>query len=334
MRVRLTACSALLVLALAAPCPSAGAAGASTPVVNVRTVPAVPGIALTFEGRRYVTDATGRVQLPRAAGVASIDLLPRIAVGSRHLDDNTIARFARWFTVGSDSVAAFDIFRRVGWSFVDGSGAPVPLGRVERVVLRSTSGEVRVFRSDLARPRWLYSRRVSSIGGRLVLKDVGYALQRVTVLGADVVNAGQQTFSPERDRAVSFSLAFFTLTIRGEDALFGSATGSRARLVLPNGDVRTLVLRDGRAVVPALPRGSYRITLEGGGFPIAEPLLLSRTQVAVVPVVTYLDIVAVGGTLLVLAVGLLLLGRPYLARRAGARLAAHARPATSHAEQP
>ena len=332
--MRLVASSVLVVLMLAVPCSPAAASSASTSVISVRTVPPVPGIALTFEGRRYVTDATGRVQLPRARGVASIGLLPRIAVGSRHLGANTIARFARWFTVGSDSVAAFDIFRRVGWSFVDASGAPIPLRRVERVVLRSTSGEVRVFSSDLGRPRWLYSRRVGSISGRLVLKDVGYALQRVTVLGADVVNAGQQTFTPERERAVRFSLAFFTLTIRGEDALFGSATGSRARLVLPNGHVRKLVLQHGRAVVPALPRGSYRITLEGGGYPIAEPLLLSRSQVAVVPVVTYLDLVAVGGALLVLAVGLLLVGRPYLARRAGARLAARARPATPHVEQP
>ena len=333
MTKRLVAALAPLLAVLAGPLAPAASASSSTPVVSVRTVPAVPGITLAFEGRRYVTDAAGRVQIPRARGVTSIELLPRITVGSRHLNPNTIARFARWFTVGSDSVAAFDIYRRVGWSFVDTTGAPVPLVRVERVVLRSTSGEVRVFRSDLGRPRWFYSRRVSSIGGRLVLKDVGYALQRVTVLGADVVNEGQQAFSPERERAVKFALAFFTLTIRGEDALFGSVTGSRARLELPNGEVRELVLKNGRAVVPSLPRGTYRIKLEGGGYPIAAPLLLSRSQVAVVPVVTYLDLVTVGGALLALAVGLLLVGRPYLARRAGARIAARARPTNPQAEQ-
>ena len=47
---------------------------------------------------------------------------------------------------------------------------------------------------------------------------------------------------------------------------------------------------------------------------------LSRSQVAVVPVVTYVDLIAVGGGLLVAALGLLLIGRPYLARRAAARM--------------
>ena len=90
---------------------------------------------------------------------------------------------------------------------------------------------------------------------------------------------------------------------------------------------------NGRVVVPSLPRGTYRITLEGGGYPLAEPLLLSRSQVAIVPVVTYLDLIVVGGGLLVLAVGLLLVGRPYLARRAGARITARGRATPAPAEQ-
>jgi hypothetical protein len=314
-----------LLLALAGAPSVATAASDASPVVNVRTVPAVSGISLTFEGRRYVTDSAGRALIPRARDIPSIKLLPRITVGSRRLDAHTIVRFARWFTVGSESVAAFDIFRQVGWRFVDGRGAPVPTDRIERVVLRSTSGEVRVLRADLARPRWLFSRRVRLIGGQPVLKDVDYAVQRVTVLGADVVNAGQQTFSPEQERTVRLTLAFFTLTVRGEDALFGSSVGTRARLELPDGTVRNLTLVHGRAVVPSLPRGNYRITLEDGGYALAQPLVLSRSQVAVVPVVTYLDFVVVGGGLLALAIGLVLVGRPYLARRAGARIAARGR---------
>ena len=314
--------------------PSASTAAAAQPVVNVRTAPAEPGIVLTYEGRRYITDAHGRVSIPRAADVASGDVLARIAVGSRHLDENTIARFARWFTVGTSSVATFDIFRRVDWRFVDGNGAPIAPERVQRLVLRSTSGEVRVIGSELARPRWLYARRVSSVGGRLVLKDVGYAVQRVLVSGADVVNAGQQTFAPERERSMRFTLAFFTLTVRGEDVLFGSPVGSRVRIELPDGSTRQVALTHGHAVVPSLPRGAYRLTLRGGARPLAQPLVLSRSQVAVVPVVTYLDIAVVGGVLLVLAVGLVLVGRPYLARRAGERLAVHRRAPSAQGEQP
>ena len=63
---------------------------------------------------------------------------------------------------------------------------------------------------------------------------------------------------------VRFTLSFFTLTIRGEDALFGSAVGKRAKLELPNGEVRNLTLTDGQATVRSLPRGTYRITVEDG----------------------------------------------------------------------
>ena len=330
-RLTLTLVPLLLALATA---PGTVAAAEQPGIVSIRTVPAVSGLVFTFEGRRYLTDASGRVQIPRAAGVASGDVLPRIRFYQRQLDAHTKVRFARWFSVGNVSVAALDVFRRVGWRFVDAEGAPIATSRVERVVLRSTSGEVHVLRTRLDQPRWLFARRVSLIRGHTALKNINYAVQRVTVLGADVVNAGQQTFSPEDQLAVRFKLAFFTLTIRGEDALFGSARGRRARLVLPNGDVRTFTLVHGRAVVRDLPRGAYKIMLDDGVYRMSQPLVLSRAQVAVVPVVTYLDVIAVGGGLFVLALGLVLIGRPYLAKRAGARLAQRGRPLETHVEQP
>ena len=315
-----------VLLALAVAPAFASAASRSSPVVSVHTMPAVAGLTLTFENRRYVTDSSGRVLIPRAPGVALKDVYPGIGVFQRRLDAHTKVRFNRWFTVGSESYAALDVWRELPWRFVvRGSGAPVPARRVERVVLRSNSGEVRVIRTNLGRPHWFYSRRVTSLHGRVKLKDVDYAVERVIVLGSDVVNAGQQTFSPEHDRTVRLQLAFFTLTVRGEDALFGSSQGTHARLELPNGDVRDLTLVHGAAVVKSLPRGSYRITLTDGVYRIPQPLVLSRSQVAVVPVVTYLDIFVVGGGLLALALGLLLVGRPYLARRAGARIAARGR---------
>jgi hypothetical protein len=322
-----------LLLALAA-APGMAAAAERPGVVSIRTVPAVRGLVFTFDGRRYLTDAGGRVQIPRPAGVTSDDVLPGIRVYQRQLNADTKVRFARWFSVGTTSVAALDVFRRVGWRFVDAEGAPIPTARIERVVLRSTSGAVRVLRTRLDQPRWLFSRRVSLLRGHTALKNVNYALQRVTVQGTDVVNAGQQTFSPEDQRAVRFKLSFFTLTIRGEDAIFGSARGTRARLVYPNGDVRSLTLTHGQAVVRDLPRGAYKIMLNGGVYRVSQPLVLSRAQVAVVPIVTYLDVLSVGGGLVVLAIGLVLIGRPYLAKRAGARIGKRGRPLETHAEQP
>ena len=326
------ACLTLLTLACWAAPGEAGAASNSPRVIRVRTEPAVAGITLTLEGRRYVTDSDGRALIPRPRGVAAIELLPRIAVGSRNVDARTVVRFARWFRVGPDSIAALDVFRRVGWRFFDTSGAVVSPRKIGRLVLRSTTGEVRVWRSGLGRSHLLFSRRVTLIGGRLVPKNVRYSVQRVTVLGTDVVSSGQQTFLPERQRVVPFTLAFFTLTVRGEDALFGSAAGTRARLELPDGSRRELQLVHGQAVIPSLPRGTYRITLEDGIYRMRQPLVLSRSQVAVVPVVTYLDLFTVGGGLLLAALGLLLIGRPYLARRAASRITTRGRAPGPEAE--
>jgi hypothetical protein len=328
---RLLAILAPFALALAVP--AVAAASDSPAVMSVRTVPAVSGITLTFQGHSYVTDAAGRVQIPRDRGTAISLLRPQISVGSRRLDADTIVRFYRWFSAGTDSIAAMDTIRRARWRFVDASGAKVPIARVERLALRSTTGEVKVWYTGLGRPRWLLSRRVSLIRRRPVINDVVYAVQRITVLGSDVVNDGQQRFLPEEQRVVPIKLAFFTLTVRGEDALFGSAMGTRARLELPDGSVRNLTLVHGQAVVPSLPRGSYRVMLSGGLYGITQPLLLSRSQVAVVPVVTYLDVLAVGGGLLLLAIGLVLVGRPYLARRAAARIGRRGRTHAVRAER-
>ncbi|MDP9259249.1 MAG: hypothetical protein M3Q31_22235 [Actinomycetota bacterium] len=311
--------------------PVAAAASDSPAVVNVRTVPAVSGITLTFQGHSYVTDSAGRVQIPRDRGTAIKHMQAQISVATRQLDADTIVRFYRWFQAGTDSIAALDTIRRARWRFVDASGAKVPIARVERLVLRSTTGEVKVWYTRLGRPRWLLSRRVSLIRRRPVIKDVVYAVQRITVLGSDVVNDGQQRFLPEEQRVVPIRLAFFTLTVRGEDALFGSAVGTRARLELPDGSVRNLTLVHGQAVIPSLPRGSYRVMLSGGLYGITQPLLLSRSQVAVVPVVTYLDALAVGGGLLLLAIGLVLVGRPYLAKRAAAHIGRRGRPQAARA---
>ena len=322
-----------LVLLLAAAPAVASAAKHASAAVTVQTVPAVSGLSLTFDHRRYVTDSGGRALIPRAPGVPSTDVRARTAVGSRKLDANTKVRFSRWFTARSESIAGLEVWRKIRWRFVDANGSPVPLRRIDRVVLRSSTGEVHIY-TKLDQPHWLLSRRVASIHGQVKLKNVEYSMQSITVLGTNVVTAGQQKFKPQRDRDVRFTLAFFTLTVRGEDALFGSSVGTHARLELPDGTARDLRLVHGKAVVASLPRGHYRITVSDGVYRMPQPLVLSRSQVAVVPVVTMLDVLVVAGGLLLAALGLVFLGRPYLARRAAARLAARGRAPSPSAERP
>ena len=67
-----------LLLVLGGP-PAECAARDSAPVVSVRTVPAVSGLTITFDGRRYVTDSSGT----RAATAARAPVpLPNCGLGS------------------------------------------------------------------------------------------------------------------------------------------------------------------------------------------------------------------------------------------------------------
>ena len=145
-----------LVLLLAAAPPVASAANHASAVVTVQTVPAVSGLSLTFENRRYVTDAGGRVLIPRAPGVSSTYVRSRTDVGSRKLDANTIVRFARWFTARSESIAGLEVFRKIRWHFVDANGSPVPLRRIgqHRAALEHGRGAP-LPDAELGQPHWL-----------------------------------------------------------------------------------------------------------------------------------------------------------------------------------
>jgi hypothetical protein len=244
--------------------------------VTVQTVPAVSGLSLTFENRRYVTDSGGRVLIPRAPGVSSTYVRSRTDVGSRKLDANTIVRFARWFTVGSESIAGLEVFRRIRWHFVDANGSPVPLRRIGSIVLRSSTGEVHRYRTRLGQPHWLLARRVASIRGQVKLKDVDYSVQASRSRNQRGHRAGS---SRPSSITTCVSLAFFTLTVRG-DALARRS----ARTCGPSCPTARRATRlVSKAVVASLPRGTGSRYRRRHRMP--RPLVPSRSQVAVVPVV-------------------------------------------------
>ena len=61
--------------------------------------------------------------------------------------------------------------------------------------------------------------------------------------------------------------------------------------------------------VAALPRGNYKVSVEGAGTSFTRPLTLSKNQSVDLQMLSYLDVAVVFGALVLVAGGLLVFGR-------------------------
>ena len=104
------------------------------------------------------------------------------------------------------------------------------------------------------------------------------------------------------------------MEIRAIDAFYGRGASGEALVEFPDGHTQIYPLKHGRAVIPALPRGTYKVTIRGGGKAFKTPVSLSKPQIAEFKVITWLDIAAVALFVTFFLVGLLVIGRPHLLR--------------------
>ena len=227
----------------------------------------------------------------------------------------------------SDLVIGLERKHLVEFGFVDATGAPVDPQRVESLLIANDRGEV--MQPGATEPTWLIENRIMRVGGQLSSVPIEYRLQEVGVRGSNVVDRGRLHFSP--DGAIDtwvVPLLLYSLTISGQDALFGYPVGTSVQLVHPNGSSESVPLDErASATISALPRGNYQALVEHPpGFPVSTPLVLSRDQSVRVPVVSYVDAVFLLGTGSSVAIALVLAGgRPVgRAGRRGLRRIGHA----------
>jgi hypothetical protein len=316
---------AILLLGLGAAGPAGAQVGPSTPggpfierTLTIHAVPAVEGLRFRFQGKIYRSDARGLVYLPHAAVIARRP--PRPFDG--RLSNDVRVRFARYFgNQHSGSITAtYDIDYKVSFDYTDLVGHEIPPGEIEEMTYKSSIG----YRATVSASgeRWLQgARAVSEAAGRLALKTILYRLERVIVHGTNVVNRAEQSFRPRFRRHVSVQLLYYTASLSARDAFFGFKAGSKVKITYPDGTVERYPLgSDGNVTIPALPRGEYDVTVEGGGIPISRPLSLSKNSTLQIEVLSYLDIGIVAGLLLLFVVGLPLIRRPHLIGRPIRRL--------------
>ncbi|GAA4244964.1 hypothetical protein GCM10022255_010180 [Dactylosporangium darangshiense] len=292
--------------------------------VTVRTVPAIPGVHLTFDGRSLVTGA---------GGTASYTAEHNFDKHSITLQDTTFERpdrryrFVRWagqrdpgqayqptitglpMRVNTTVTVAFAVQYRLTGQFVDDTGKAIPMNDGTVAKIKRDDGTI----LDLPATGSVWLDGSVPVYHRSTLRsvDVSYSVQSVTIAGSNVVDAGRQRFEPARSTTVSVPLRFHDLTIRARRALTGGAARSTAVVMFPDGSSRTVPLGpDGTAVLTGIPRGAYRVKLHASGIVLDRWFVLSRDQTVDVTVIAVREIVVAGTVALLVALGLLLLGRP------------------------
>jgi hypothetical protein len=291
--------------------------------LTVRTVPAVPNARVSFDGRTVRTDARGEARFTEQHNFRPHTL--RLIDTSTAASDRRL-RFVRWagqrdpdqafrpivtelpMRTNYTVTAAFAVQFPVTPRLVDRSGAAVDQARVSAVRIRSTTGAL--LDVPVSGRIWLDGVVPVYRGRSIGLREERYSLQSVLVSGTNTVDAGQVAFRPVENRSPVFVAKFFTLTVTAHDLLFKTAAGRAARITYPDGTVHTVPF-DGhdRVTMPGLPRGPYVVSLDGGGTPLTKELILSRDTHVTLPVATHRDYAALGGSALVLLLGLLLVGR-------------------------
>lgn len=318
-----------LVAGLVAPAALAATSTSHAYSIEIHTVPALAGLRFSVAGETVRTRGNGVAQVYVDRPGIYVVSLPSAQASSGGKD----VRFARWaddaFTATRSVtvrapvtrlVAGFTVHYPVAFHFVDRSLDRIDPARVQSITITNSLGQERTF-SGTAGRQLLMGSRVARLATGLTETEIQYSVARVTVDGMNVVNRGQQRFYPRRTPSFQVQLLFYSAHVQARDAFFRFPVGSAVRLTYGNGKVERYRLGPGsELVLPALPRGSYEITVEGPGVSITRPLDLSRDQDVDLAVLSYLDLAVVTGTIVLFTLGLLLAGRPNLRSRLGARV--------------
>lgn len=293
-----SACSAGLALAAVASvigsAPAAMAA-ATQKTVTVQVVPALQGVTFTLDGMAGVTGAGGTATLndPDLAGAqANLLFPPTQYVGP--LIQVSLDRVASNPNHGEFSrllVAELDENRPVQMQLLTPQNKTLPLNEVSSVTLNDSLGRTLQFnRAQLAKPIWLAVSRPTQVVNGVDARVVTYSVKSVMIRGSNAVNSGQLRYTAIRSLVWKVPVILHTLTIDANDLLAGGPAGSSVQLTYPNLTVVKVPLgHNHRVTLTDLPRGTYKVKVNGGLIPLASTIHLSRNQTATELVITTVD---------------------------------------------
>ncbi len=244
--------------------------------VRLRVLPPVAGLSVKHNGVTYKTDSDGFVSIAGTRRDVRPEnvTIPELKRGGKRY------KFDRWFgpSTGADMVAGMLFYQRTVFDFRNLDGDIVPIDQIQLLRVKAQTGQV-VDRTaqQLADSVELLAQRVQPLGGGPVVKDVNWSAQIVQIRGTNVVRSSAQKWTPSTESKVTFELDFYPMEIRAIDAFYGRGASGDALVEFPDGHTQVYALKHGRAVIPALPRGTYEVTIRGGGQGIQDAGLTLET---------------------------------------------------------
>ncbi len=288
--------------------------------VVVQAVPPIAGLSFKLDGRKFTTNRDGLAKIyVNRVGQYRLDVLV-----DEYQNPSMKIEFGRWseedyqpyrtIRVPSDEVipVGINVFHQVKQDFVDLAGYPIEPGRITEYTIKSAQGDVFTFTdSD---PHWLPASRIARRITGLEETKLLYSVIKVIVDGSNVVNQAQQRFYTEPNGTWDTTVMLYSMQISARDGIFDSPVGKLVNLEYPDGKIVSYPLDSaGNAEIHSLARGLYTFRLTGiNGLSPKTPVALSRDQVVNIKVITYLDIAIVGILAILLMLGLLIYGRPWL----------------------
>jgi predicted RNA-binding Zn-ribbon protein involved in translation (DUF1610 family) len=286
-------------------------------IVEVQTLPALPGIKFSLGGQIFSSDANGIASVEVSkVGIYHLEVLPMPFTGR-----DFQATFSRWgdqtffpyrdVTVPNTQLlqAGFDVSYLVSHNFTNLQGSPVDPSLITLLTLKGSNGKVLTFNDN--QPQWLQSNRVVRLGSFQETKIL-YSVAKVEMKGSNVVSNAQQRFYVHPNDNWTINLLLYTANFTARDMLFNFPIKSKINLEFPNGQIQALSFgKDEIYTAGGLPRGNYRATALGPwGLAPSTPIALSRNQNVDLQVLSYLDMMIVFVLGLSLVLGLLFIGRP------------------------
>jgi hypothetical protein len=253
------------------------------------------------------------------AGTYQIDVLP-LAV----TDEDIRMQFGRW---GDDEFqptrridvplkkpleVGFEVSYQVSQKFVDLSDQAVDSARITSITYKGSNGATFTFEDTGA--HWLPAGRVIRLNNGLQETRILYSVMSIVIDGANVVSQAQQRFYVDPSDEWTIQVLLYSARFTARDALFGFPIGTGIEMEYPDGEVQSYSFdtEEGHTI-DGLARGIYRVTVTGAqGYAPPTPIALSRNQDVELMVFSYVDMGIIASVGLVLSVGLLWFGRPYI----------------------
>jgi hypothetical protein len=290
--------------------------------IQIQTVPPLAGIRFTLGSSSALTGPDGVAALPvpqTGSYELSADLNPDTSPGA-----TVKASFIRWVdnvftanrTIDVTGAATYSIGLSVAYraniQYVDLNNQPVDPTLISTAQFSTGTGSNDVVLDSQTKVTdvWWLAATTIRAGAQLIPSPVTYRALSVKLHGGEVVNRGQQSWTPTENGTWTIQLLLYGMTVKTQDALLGGTVSGPLTLTYPDGEtIRQQVGAGGEITFDNLPRGQYTLSLGNSALTPPTQVTLSRPQSATVRVITFVDIGLIVGLGLAALAGLVILGR-------------------------